>query len=313
VRRRSVLPLALLTLLIALLALPLVSGGCSEGDTVVEDQAATTAPSATTAPAPTSTQIRLVISRDYGATTLKDVLVEIDEPTDVMRVLTENAEVESPDGFVSAVDGLASTDTAAWFYSVDGVLADIGAAEYTLDGGETLWWDHHRWDGAMFAGAAVHAFPAPWAGRSLPVTSDTDFAGLAAWAAAGSLELGARRSLSAGLPEDGLVVCTAAEAWATPWLVDLLSAEAAASPVAVDDGVLSALDMHGTPVAAGTAAAVALPNAADPERPLLLVLLADAGAAEEAFELLTPTALGGRHAVAVVEGGVVALPLQAAP
>ncbi|MBN2203897.1 MAG: DUF4430 domain-containing protein [Thermoleophilia bacterium] len=311
--RRSALPLTLLALLFALLALSLVSGGCSEGDTVVEDQAATASPAPAMAPAPTSTQVRLVISRDYGAASLKDVLVEIDEPTDVMRVLTENAEVESADGFVSAVDGLASTDTAAWFYAVDGLLADIGAAEYTLDGGETVWWDHHRWDGAMFAGTAVHAFPVPWAGRSLPVTSDTDFAGLAEWAAAGSLELGARRGLSAGLPDDGLVVCTAEEAWATPWLVELLSAEAAASPVAVDGGVLSALDMYGTPVATGRAAIVALPNAADPERPLLLVLLSGADAAAEAFELLTPAALGGRHAVGVVDGDVVVLPLQAAP
>ncbi len=67
------------------------------------------------------------------------------------------------------------------------------------------------------------------------------------------------------------------------------------------------------PATAATAAVLALPNADDPARPLLLVVLADAEAAGEAFAVLTPASLGARLAVAVVEGVVVPLPLEATP
>ncbi len=244
---------------------------------------------------------------------LKDVKVEAAGGTDALSVLTENAEVESAEGFVSAVDGLASTETAAWFFWIDGVLPDVGAAECALGGSETVWWDLHDWTGAMFVGTAVHAFPEPWNGRPLPVTADTDVAGLDEWAAASGLELGPRRGLGDGPPADGLVVCTADEAAATPWLADLLSNESALAPVAVDGGALSARDASGAAVAPAAAAVVALPNAAAAESPLLLVVLAEPGAGADAFGLLTPEAMSAHLAVAVVDGVVVALPLQAAP
>jgi len=297
--------LVCLASLVAVLALAAPLAGCSESDTASEDR-----PGGVDS-TPAATDLSLIITRDYGATVLKTALVEAGEATDVMHLLTDNAEVESKDGFVTAIEGVAATESEAWFYWVDGLAAEVGAADYKLQGGETVWWDLHRWDGATFAGTAVHAFPVPWAGRSLPLVSDQEFAGLEDWAEENGLQLGARRSLRDGRPDDGLVVCTAAEAAATPWLVDLLSAKDALAPVSVDDGALRALDMEGTPSATATAAAVALPNAAQPERPLLLLVLADAAASDEAFDSFTPATLRGRLAVAVVDGAVTPLPLRA--
>ncbi len=299
---------------VALLVLAVLPAGCS--GTSPEGDAAATA-----SRPPTATEVRLVITRDYGASLLKDVLVDAGGGTDVMRVLAENAEVSSGygGGFVAGIDGLESTyggassaDAADWFYWVDGALADIGAGDFALDGGETVWWDYHRWAGAMFAPTAVHAFPVPWAGRPLPVTGGGEITGLDEWAPTVGLELGQRRDLAAGRPPDGLVVCTAAEAAATPWLAALLSGEAGAPLVAVGDGTLSALGADGAPTAA-TAAVLALPNADDPARPLLLLVFADAATAGDAFALLTPASLGARLAAAVVGGAVVPLPLGAAP
>ncbi len=297
----------------ALLVLAVLPAGCS-GTSSAEDEAA-----AAGRP-PTATEVRLVISRDYGSTILKDVLVTPGGTTDVMRVLAENADVKSGygGGFVSGIDGLDSTyggasskDAADWFYSVDGLFADIGAADYELGGGETVWWDYHRWAGAMFAPVAVHAFPAPWAGRPLPVVTGGEFPGLEDWASRYGLELGPRRGLSDGRPDGGVVVCTPAQAGATSWLAGLLSGDAGTPLVSIDGGMLGILDLDGVAVATASAAALSLPNPDDPERPLLLVLVADPAQAADAFATLTPTALSGRLAVAVVDGVVVSLPAGA--
>jgi len=305
VSRRCLVPIILLIALVAAFAPLTLLGGCAddEGSSADQPEAASLTPAAG--------EVRLLVSRDYGATVLKDVTVEAADGADALSVLTENAEVESAEGFVSAVDGLASTETAAWFFWVDGVLPDVGAAEYALGGGETVWWDLHDWTGAMFAGTAVHAFPAPWSDRPLPVTADTDVAGLDEWVAAAGLELGARRGLGDGAPDDGLVVCTAAEAAATPWLADLLSNESALAPVAIDGGTLSARDVSGAAATPAAAAVVALPNAAAAERPLLLVVVAEPGAGADALGLLTPGAMSAHLAVAVVDGAVAGLPLPA--
>jgi len=306
----------------ALLLLAVLPAGCSGTSSDASSGSASGESAAAAGRPPTANEVRLVISRDYGATVLKDLLVAPGDDASVMRVLAENAEVTSGygGGFVDAVDGLESTfggassaDAADWFYWVDGVLADMGAADYMLSGGETVWWDYHRWAGAMFAPTAVHAFPVPWAGRPLPVASDGEAAGLEAWAQSSGLELGPRGPLGDAPPADGLVVCTAAQAAATPWLAGLLAGQGSAPLVDVGGGRLSVLRIQGEPAAAARAAVLALPNAADPARPLLLLLLADEAAADETFALLTPSSFGARLALAVVEGDVVPLPTGAAP
>jgi hypothetical protein len=299
---------------VALLALAVLPAGCSSTSSAEETATAASRP-------PTAQEVRLVISRDHGSTVLRDVLVTPGGPTDVLRVLAENAEVKTGYGgaFVSGIDGIDSTfggasskDAADWFYWVDGLLADMGAGDFKLSGGQSVWWDYHRWAGAMFAPVAVHAFPVPWTGRPLPVAIDDEFSGLDDWASAHGLELGPRGAMARGAPDGGLVVCTPAQAASTPWLARLLFGDHGAPLIAIEGDELVALDLEGAPAAPASAAVLALPNGDAPERPLLLVLIADPTQAAEAFAQLAPETFTGRLAVAIAYGAVVPLPAGAA-
>lgn len=111
----------------------------------------------------------LVVTRDYGrAAVLPPVTEEIDESDTVMRMLDRNAEIETrySGDFVEAIDGLAADrgDGRAWdwLYYVNGVEATVGAADYELRGGETVWWDYRDWSAALRVPAVVGSWPQPF-------------------------------------------------------------------------------------------------------------------------------------------------------
>ena len=269
---------------------------------------------------PTADEVRLVVSRDFGAEVLRDLVVPASDGLDVLRLLAENAEVDTGYGgrFVDGIDGLESSfgavsteDAADWFYWVDGVIADVGAADWKLRGGETVWWDYHRWADAMVVPAALHAFPRPYSQRPLAVMTAADVAGLADWAAASGLELEPRRDLEGLPPDGGLVLATAGEAAATPWLAEMLdAARSGLRLVSVDDGALAVLSPAGEIGPAAAAVAQPVTNPDDPERPFLLVLGASRADLEAFVPRLTPEALNAAVGVALVDGDLIHLPWQ---
>ena len=269
---------------------------------------------------PGGDEVRLIVSRDFGASILTDVTAPAAADLSVMRLLAENTTVETQygGGFVQSIDGLASTygsvadaDAKDWFYWVDGIMADMGAGDYVLTGGETVWWDHHSWARAMYLPVAVGAFPAPWTGGDLPVMTDGDTAALQAWAADNGLTLGATERLGERPPAAGIVVASAAQAQETPWLRERIAgADGGVRLVDLRDaGIhLRALDGTAGPVAAG--ACLALPNPDDGARPLLLLLVQDADALDPLLASLTPASLSAHLAVAAVDGALVPLPWE---
>lgn len=106
----------------------------------------------------------LWITRDRGATVLYEGEVEAGQT--VMQALRSAAEVETRYGgrFVQAINGLEGSAAAGrdWFYFVNGVAADRGAAEYRLRDGDVAWWDHRRWVGEPEVEVVVGAFPEPF-------------------------------------------------------------------------------------------------------------------------------------------------------
>ena len=228
-----------------------------------------------------------MISRDFGATVLLDVTAAADDGTSVLRLLAENSDVETAygGGFVKSIDGLASTygtvgdaEAQDWFYWVDGIMADVGAGDYDLQGGQTAWWDYHAWSQAMYLPAAVFALPSPWAGQATPLHTNVEDAEVRSWAKSQGIVFSATEKLGEDPPASGVVVATAAEAEATPWLARRLAGE--------DGGValvrlaggrlrLRALDGSSGPAASGVC--VALPNPDDGDAPLLLLLVTDRG------------------------------------
>jgi len=107
----------------------------------------------------------LWVTRDRGA----EVLATASVPAGVtaMRALRSEADVETSYGgrFVRSIEGIAGDAGAKrdWFFFVNGVEADRGAAEYRLRPGDVLWWDYRSWAGEdMREPVVVGAFPEPF-------------------------------------------------------------------------------------------------------------------------------------------------------
>jgi hypothetical protein len=96
-----------------------------------------------------------------------------------MRFLQRNADVRTRygGGFVQAIDGQAAKRSSGrrldWFYYVNGVEAEVGAASRRLRTADVVWWDRHEWDATPRVPAVVGAFPEPFRhgpdGKRLPV------------------------------------------------------------------------------------------------------------------------------------------------
>ncbi|MGH3991799.1 MAG: DUF4430 domain-containing protein, partial [Pseudonocardiaceae bacterium] len=110
----------------------------------------------------------LRVTRDYGNELLKAERVKtVREDQTVMRLLRADNEVETRYGgrFVQAIAGIEGGGAggfADWFYYVNGLEADVGAAEYELSPGDVVQWDYRNWRRTMDIRAIVGAFPEPF-------------------------------------------------------------------------------------------------------------------------------------------------------
>lgn len=120
----------------------------------------------------------LLVTRDYGATELQREQVGITESETVLRMLDSTADVETrfDGGFVNSIDALSGgtedgrrTD---WFFYVNGVESPVGAAEYEVEDGDRVWWDHRDWSTAMRVPAVVGSWPEPFLHGSEPDDAD---------------------------------------------------------------------------------------------------------------------------------------------
>jgi Domain of unknown function (DUF4430) len=121
----------------------------------------------------------LRVTRDFGHREVgSERVAPVTEGQTVMRLLRSRFEVDTRFGgrFVQTIDGLSGSLGGAqldWFYFVNGIEADKGAAEYELSPGDRVQWDHRNWEAAMRVPAIVGAFPEPFRhgieGKKLPV------------------------------------------------------------------------------------------------------------------------------------------------
>jgi hypothetical protein len=84
-----------------------------------------------------------------------------------MQALVRREKVETRYGgrYVQAIDGLSGSLSAEkdWFFFVNGVESDTGAAEVRLHPGDVEWWDYRSWrGGGMNVPVVVGAFPEPF-------------------------------------------------------------------------------------------------------------------------------------------------------
>lgn len=117
----------------------------------------------------------LWVTRDHGAQVV--LAGSVPSGLTAMQALERKASVDTAYGgrFVNGIEGINDNGHAqrSWFYFVNGIEADRGAAEYTVRPGDVIWWDYRSWRGPeMRQPVVVGAFPEPfvhgYAGRVRP-------------------------------------------------------------------------------------------------------------------------------------------------
>jgi hypothetical protein len=107
---------------------------------------------------------RLWITHDRGA----EVVLTATVPAGltVMQALQREADVETRYGgrFVEAIEGVEGSldEQRDWFFFLNGIEPDVGAAEVTLGEGDVAWWDYRSWREQMAQPVVVGAFPEPF-------------------------------------------------------------------------------------------------------------------------------------------------------
>jgi hypothetical protein len=102
------------------------------------------------------------VTRDRGAHVLH--VAKVPAGLSAIQGLERVAKVETRYGgrYVRAVDGVGEHGQRAWFYYVNGYLADRSAAEYRLHAGDLEWWDYRSWKDPAQDPVVVGAFPQPF-------------------------------------------------------------------------------------------------------------------------------------------------------
>ncbi len=121
----------------------------------------------------------LVVTDDFGTASIVDLAEpEVGGADTIMRVLQRNADVKTRygGGFVADIGGRRGGTQGGrpvdWFFYVNGLLSEKGAASRRLREDDAIWWDRHDWGGGETK-AVIGSFPAPFThgvdGKRMPV------------------------------------------------------------------------------------------------------------------------------------------------
>lgn len=117
----------------------------------------------------TPDEVSLRVTDDFGRRSLLErTTPEVAGTDTVMRFLQRNAEVRTRfgGGFVQSIDGLAGGREQGrpidWFFYVNGVLSEKGAAAVRVRPGSRIWWDRRDWGATMAVDAVVGSYPEPF-------------------------------------------------------------------------------------------------------------------------------------------------------
>lgn len=247
--------------------------------------------------APSSSEARLLVTQDFGATLMLDVVAAVSPGLTVMNMLSNNAEVKTEygGGFVSAINGVESTfkQTVAerakdWFYWVNGKMANVGAAAYDLHGGEIVWWDYHEWAGAMNIPWCLGAVPTCFAGQNVELYPALQATVLEAWM--GSLEITGDKIYNLETTPHGLAVVLVdlPQAAQIPWITSALEPGSGTGVfVTLENNRLFGTTADGDEGPALTAAAAVLPSPDQSDEPVLLLVAKDTEALDALLGSLT--------------------------
>lgn len=93
--------------------------------------------------------VKVTISQGEGEEMVAEKELEVEEGTSLMEVLQDNfEEVEEKDGFVTKIEGIEAKEgeQKAWFFTINGEDASVGAKEYKVEENDSFTFDFHAWD-----------------------------------------------------------------------------------------------------------------------------------------------------------------------
>jgi Domain of unknown function (DUF4430) len=275
----------------------------------------------------TPTHVALLVTRGFGAQTLVATATpKVVGADTVMRMLQRNASVSTRygGGFVQRIDGYTGGGGRDWFYYVNGVEQQRGAAATKLHNGDRVWWDRHDWSGTEDVPAVVGSFPEPfvhgYGGKRLPLRVECTQTASKSCAAVEQVFAGYNLLASLGCllcsPENQslrVLVGPYATLTVDPAAGQLMRAVAASgvyARFANRGGTLALLDSAGRVVrTAGAGAGLVAATRFMNQPPVWFVTGTDAAGVAAAVQAFNADTLDQHFAVAVIGG--VAIPLPA--
>ena len=280
------------------------------------------------------TGVNVVVSRDFGARKLRDVdSSKLPSGETVMRLLERKFTVETRygGGFVQTLEGLSGGKDAQgrpvdWFYYVNGIEADTGAAERKVAPGDRIWWDRHDWGATQRIPAVVGSWPEPFLtgteGKKIPLAlvcagEERSCDEVQQRLSDEGIEGVSRAGISSGVGQKLLRIVVG------PW--SKISGEPAAHQLAEGpkvsgvyvrpgDDAFGLLDEDGkvAQTETGSVGLVAATRFGEQQPTWIVTGTDDAGVAAAAAALRSDV-LANRFAVALVDGRGEALPIRQAP
>lgn len=115
------------------------------------------------------TEARVLVTRDFGGDELGGRISQsVPSSETTMRLLQRSFDVKTRfgGGFVESIDGLAGGREDGrpvdWFFYVNGIESDRGAADVDVHDGDRIWWDRHDWGATPRVPAVVGSYPEPF-------------------------------------------------------------------------------------------------------------------------------------------------------
>jgi hypothetical protein len=268
--------------------------------------------------------VELTVTRDYGTVpVLHRRIGDVTESDTVMRVLERGADITTRygGGFVKSIDGLEGEGAGGrdWFFYVNGLWSPVGAADYPLRGGESVWWDYRDWSVGERVAAAVGAWPQPFRGGYEGARHRTAVVCRVAGPACATVSERLRDAGAslAGGDDPGDAIRVLVGPWAR--LADDRDAELLEKGVRVSGvfaefaagGALVGLDERGGPVRRfGRDAGLVAALRREAEPPAWLVTGTTRAGVEAAAQLLDRPSLRDHYGVAVADGTETVLPVR---
>jgi len=274
--------------------------------------------------------IHLLVTREFGSARVSGPAApKLAGQETVMSLLMRNYRVSTRfgGGFVQSIDGLSGGQQAGepvdWFFYVNGVEAQKGAADTDVHAGDHVWWDRHDWSQTEDVPAVVGSFPEPFLngleGKRYPVRIECEHVSSAACTTINRrlTALGVPAAIAApGAPGGTDTISVLVGAWPNiegyppaRGLAEGPRQDGVYATFAAHGHTLTVLDQNGKPVRtlAGSAGLIAATRQGE-EAPAWIITGTDEAGLDLAAHAFDAATLGGHFAVALTPSGAIPLP-----